>query len=31
VRANLAWPFGARAELDAERGELRILEHGVSR
>lgn len=31
VRANVAWPFGARAELDGEVGELRILEHGVSR
>ncbi len=29
VRANAAWPVGARAELDGERGELRILEHGV--
>ncbi len=31
VRRNLAWPFGVRAELDGDRGELRILEHGVSR
>jgi len=29
VRANAAWPMGVRAELDGERGELRILEHGV--
>ena len=31
VRANAAWPLGVRAELDGDRGELRILEHGVSR
>ena len=31
VRRNEAWPLGARAELDGDRGELRILEHGVSR
>jgi len=31
VRANRAWPLGVRAELDGDRGELRILEHGVSR
>jgi len=29
VRANATWPVGVRAELDGERGELRILEHGV--
>ena len=29
VRANATWPMGVRAELDGERGELRILEHGV--
>jgi muramoyltetrapeptide carboxypeptidase len=29
VRANAAWPVGVQAELDGERGELRILEHGV--
>ncbi len=27
---NLAWPLGARASLDAERGELTILERGVA-
>ena len=31
VRANAAWPLAVRAELDGERGELRVLEHGVSR
>jgi muramoyltetrapeptide carboxypeptidase len=31
VRTNVAWPLGVRAELDGDRGELRILEHGVSR
>jgi muramoyltetrapeptide carboxypeptidase len=29
LRENATWPVGVRAELDAERGELRILEHGV--
>lgn len=29
VRDNRPWPFGARATLDADRGELRILEQGV--
>lgn len=29
VRANATWPMGVRAELDGDRGELRILEHGV--
>jgi muramoyltetrapeptide carboxypeptidase len=29
VRANATWPFGVRADLDGERGELRVLEHGV--
>lgn len=31
VRANATWPVGARARIDGERGELRILERGVSR
>lgn len=31
VRANFPWPTGARATLDGERGELRILERGVVR
>jgi muramoyltetrapeptide carboxypeptidase len=31
VRRNVAWPLGVRAELDGDRGELRLLEHGVSR
>ena len=31
LRRNAAWPVGVRAELDGDRGELRILEHGVSR
>ena len=31
VRSNAAWPLGVRAELDGDRGELRILERGVSR
>jgi muramoyltetrapeptide carboxypeptidase len=31
VLANRAWPFGARAKIDARRGEVRILEAGVSR
>ncbi len=31
VRANFAWPTGARATLDGDRGELQILEQGVSR
>jgi len=31
VPSNFAWPVGARATLDGERGELRILEQGVSR
>ena len=30
VRANATWPLGVRAELDGDRGELRILEHGVA-
>jgi muramoyltetrapeptide carboxypeptidase len=29
VRANSTWPMGVRAELNGDRGELRILEHGV--
>ncbi len=29
VRANATWPVGVRAELDGDRGELRVLEHGV--
>jgi muramoyltetrapeptide carboxypeptidase len=29
VRANATWPYGVRAELDGDRGELRVLEHGV--
>jgi len=29
LRANATWPLGVRAELDGERGELRVLEHGV--
>jgi muramoyltetrapeptide carboxypeptidase len=29
LRANAAWPVGVRAELDGDRGELRVLEHGV--
>ncbi len=31
VRENFPWPTGARATLDGERGELRILERGVMR
>ncbi len=31
VRENFPWPNGARATLDGERGELRILERGVVR
>jgi muramoyltetrapeptide carboxypeptidase LdcA involved in peptidoglycan recycling len=31
VRANFPWPTAARATLDGERGELRILERGVAR
>jgi muramoyltetrapeptide carboxypeptidase len=31
VSGNFAWPVGGRATLDGERGELRILEQGVSR
>ena len=31
VRENFPWPTGARATLDGERGELRILERGVVR
>jgi muramoyltetrapeptide carboxypeptidase len=31
VRANFPWPTAARATLDGESGELRILERGVSR
>jgi muramoyltetrapeptide carboxypeptidase len=30
-RPNLPWPVGARAALDGERGELRLLEEGVER
>jgi muramoyltetrapeptide carboxypeptidase len=30
-RSNLAWPLGARATIDADRGEVRILERGVVR
>jgi len=30
VKANHAWAFGCRAKLDADRGELRMLERGVS-
>jgi muramoyltetrapeptide carboxypeptidase len=29
VRANATWPFGGRATIDAESGELRLLEKGV--
>jgi muramoyltetrapeptide carboxypeptidase len=29
LRSNATWPVGVRAELDGERGELRVLEHGV--
>jgi len=29
VRENATWPVGVRAEIDGDRGELRILEHGV--
>jgi muramoyltetrapeptide carboxypeptidase len=31
LRRNATWPVGVRAELDGDRGELRVLEHGVSR
>jgi muramoyltetrapeptide carboxypeptidase len=31
VRANFAWPLGARANIDGESCELRVLERGVSR
>lgn len=31
LRGNFAWPTGARATLDGDRGELRILERGVVR
>jgi muramoyltetrapeptide carboxypeptidase len=31
VRTHVAWPLGARATLDGERGDLRVLERGVSR
>ena len=31
VPANRTWPVGARATIDAKRGEIRILEHGVQR
>jgi muramoyltetrapeptide carboxypeptidase len=31
VRTNATWPLGVRAELDGDRGLLRILEHGVAR
>jgi muramoyltetrapeptide carboxypeptidase LdcA involved in peptidoglycan recycling len=27
--ANLTWPFGGRAKLDGERGEIRLFEPGV--
>jgi muramoyltetrapeptide carboxypeptidase len=30
VKANLPWPMGCRAKLDGDRGELRVLERGVS-
>ena len=30
VKANYPWPMGCRAKLDADRGELRMLERGVS-
>jgi muramoyltetrapeptide carboxypeptidase len=30
VKANYPWPMGCRAKLDGDRGELRILERGVS-
>jgi len=30
VKANHPWPMGCRAKLDGDRGELRILERGVS-
>jgi muramoyltetrapeptide carboxypeptidase len=31
VRCNRAWPLGARATIDADRGVVRVLEQGVSR
>ena len=31
VRTNIAWPTGARATVDGDRGEVRILEKGVVR
>lgn len=31
TRHNFAWPFGARATLDGDRGELRFLESGVAK
>ena len=30
VKANYPWPMGCRAKLDGDRGELRVLERGVS-
>jgi len=31
VRQNFAWPLGGRATIDGERGEIRLVEQGVSR
>lgn len=31
VRGNATWPMGGRAKIDAERGELRVLEGGVEK
>jgi len=31
VRRNLAWPFGGRATIDGQAGEIRLIEQGVSR
>jgi muramoyltetrapeptide carboxypeptidase len=31
LEANYAWPMGARATIDADEGELQLLEHGVQR
>ena len=31
VRENVGWPLGARATIDGDRGELKILERGVTR
>jgi muramoyltetrapeptide carboxypeptidase len=31
VRDNFAWPLGGRATIDAGRGEIHVLEHGVSK